>query len=568
MSPAYDSVDPFRLTPDPDAYVPRRAGEEALAALAAFLRVGAPQIALRGPPGIGKTLLLRVIADRLAGHLTVVQVPYPVLPPEEICSWILGLIGETPGNDDERTLISLARRLRENGSGLAILIDDAGSMPLPTVRRISRVASEARPALRLVFVLPDDAKGDEVIEALGPGVESVPFTELMNRRETAAYVRARLARARVPDGVHRGFDDAVLDAIHEDAEGIPQLVNTLALEWLSRISARIVEDAQKGGPRATAAARAEAGDPRESRLGSALLGPSGPGVDDPWLAPGSESPTERVADSSAEPAPTLRPAPDTGAPPNPLAPPARRPSAPRSPRRVALAVAAGAGLFALGISVGRMSVPGPAPSPVGDRLALEEPEAKASEESRPAPFLERTPLPDVSAAAPLHPLEAVVAAAEDELEEELAVEAWIGEEASAPGIAAEQTAPATSEEVALATPDEVGPPAAEPAFETDGASPPAAEPTLELALVDAGEIANGAPVRVDAAESAPPPVLVSVNASPWAAIEVDGRDVGLTPLADLPMEEGEHEFRAALPDGRVFVRTVRVTPLNRRVIFP
>ncbi|MCZ6784724.1 MAG: PEGA domain-containing protein, partial [Proteobacteria bacterium] len=91
---------------------------------------------------------------------------------------------------------------------------------------------------------------------------------------------------------------------------------------------------------------------------------------------------------------------------------------------------------------------------------------------------------------------------------------------------------------------------------------------LELALVDAGEIANGAPVRVDAAESAPPRVLVSVNASPWATIEVDGRDVGLTPLADLPLEEGEHEFRAALPDGRVFVRTVRVTPLNRRVIFP
>ena len=34
------------------------------------------------------------------------------------------------------------------------------------------------------------------------------------------------------------------------------------------------------------------------------------------------------------------------------------------------------------------------------------------------------------------------------------------------------------------------------------------------------------------------------------------------------MEKGEHEFRATLPDGRVFVRTVAVTPLNRRVIFP
>jgi hypothetical protein len=63
-------------------------------------------------------------------------------------------------------------------------------------------------------------------------------------------------------------------------------------------------------------------------------------------------------------------------------------------------------------------------------------------------------------------------------------------------------------------------------------------------------------------------VSVSLNARPWARIEVDGRDVGLTPLAGLRLTQGAHRFRARLADGRVIERTVQIDSGSNRVVFP
>jgi hypothetical protein len=62
-------------------------------------------------------------------------------------------------------------------------------------------------------------------------------------------------------------------------------------------------------------------------------------------------------------------------------------------------------------------------------------------------------------------------------------------------------------------------------------------------------------------------VLVSVNATPWATIEIDGRLVGETPLADVPLTPGPHRFVARLPDGRVLERVVDVGVGNTNVAF-
>jgi hypothetical protein len=70
------------------------------------------------------------------------------------------------------------------------------------------------------------------------------------------------------------------------------------------------------------------------------------------------------------------------------------------------------------------------------------------------------------------------------------------------------------------------------------------------------------------AARAPTPILVSLNARPWARIEVDGRDVGVTPLADVPIAPGIHRFRAHLADGRVIEQTAHIDAYRNRVIFP
>jgi hypothetical protein len=76
------------------------------------------------------------------------------------------------------------------------------------------------------------------------------------------------------------------------------------------------------------------------------------------------------------------------------------------------------------------------------------------------------------------------------------------------------------------------------------------------------------PEPVRPAARAPTPILVSLNARPWARIEVDGRDVGVTPLADVPIAPGIHRFRAHLADGRVIEQTARIDAYRDRVIFP
>jgi hypothetical protein len=71
-----------------------------------------------------------------------------------------------------------------------------------------------------------------------------------------------------------------------------------------------------------------------------------------------------------------------------------------------------------------------------------------------------------------------------------------------------------------------------------------------------------------APKASPAPIPVSLNARPWAHVEVDGREVGVTPLANLRLAPGLHHFRARLSDGRVIARTLRIDANRDHVVFP
>ena len=55
---------------------------------------------------------------------------------------------------------------------------------------------------------------------------------------------------------------------------------------------------------------------------------------------------------------------------------------------------------------------------------------------------------------------------------------------------------------------------------------------------------------------------------PWAKVEVDGRDVGVTPLNEpLMLAAGDHVVRLVNPDlGKDITRTVRITASSREVL--
>lgn len=90
------------------------------------------------------------------------------------------------------------------------------------------------------------------------------------------------------------------------------------------------------------------------------------------------------------------------------------------------------------------------------------------------------------------------------------------------------------------------------------------------------QLANAAPSTPDEAAlpriASPPtvaaePVLVSINAEPWAVIEIDGRPAGETPTAGIRLLPGRHRFAARMPDGRTDERVVDVDASNRRIVF-
>src|SRR5690606_21896116 len=116
--------------------------------------------------------------------------------------------------------------------------------------------------------------------------------------------------------------------------------------------------------------------------------------------------------------------------------------------------------------------------------------------------------------------------------------------------AASSTAAPTPIDVAAAPPVAPSPASAAPAApEPAGAPAPPAE---------------AAPEAAAAAE----PVLVNVNARPWAHIAVDGEALGVTPLGNVPIEPGLRRIRAEMADGTVIEREVRIDAANRRVSFP
>src|SRR5262245_50509117 len=117
MEPARARPDPFGLTPDTAAYVPREATERALAELAEAVHGRARPVVLLAPGGAGKTLLLHLLAQRCQPALRSVYLPNPRLEPLELCTWVVRHLGGPPGFDPLLLLRSAAAHLREHEQG-------------------------------------------------------------------------------------------------------------------------------------------------------------------------------------------------------------------------------------------------------------------------------------------------------------------------------------------------------------------------------------------------------------------------------------------------------------------
>jgi type II secretory pathway predicted ATPase ExeA len=219
------AMDPFGATCDPRLYVPRLDSEAALTSLHEGLVAGRRVLALSGPPGLGKTMVLRMLAAQLRGARCV-YVPYAALAIEELAQVVLDAVGESaPHAEAVSTLAAYAKQTL--GEPLVLLLDDASALPGATARALRQQADALDGALRLVAAAVDDARAAAAIAALGDDILHVRLRHPMTPPEVGAYVRGRIDRAGI-DAAEHALHDEQIERLAAESAGVPRDVNTLA----------------------------------------------------------------------------------------------------------------------------------------------------------------------------------------------------------------------------------------------------------------------------------------------------------------------------------------------------
>ncbi|TWT95310.1 hypothetical protein Pla108_34550 [Botrimarina colliarenosi] len=224
----------FPAHPRVDRYFAAASSEAARHRLTQCVLRGDGPALLLGAPGVGKTMLLEVLAAELATKLSVVRLASTQLCTRRaLLQAILHGLG-APYRDREEgelrlALTDLLTDSTATGEGVALLVDEAQSLPvrlLEELRVLSNVASDGAPRVRLVLVgthALDEAFTAPELDAFSQRIAARCYLEPLNREETASYVRAHIAVAGGdPD---RLLATDVYGSITRASDGLPRLVN-------------------------------------------------------------------------------------------------------------------------------------------------------------------------------------------------------------------------------------------------------------------------------------------------------------------------------------------------------
>jgi hypothetical protein len=262
--------DPFTVDDEAILYVPRAASERVLGELEQALQRGTHPVALIGAVGIGKSLLFKVVAQRLMSQACCVPVRYEGWSVAELCQWVIReldaretLEGERAlahrptlvkfrewmqrersylqKGDPETALLELAGDLQGRGFPIVLLVDDADSMKPDTAARLVELTAQANGGLVLGLALTEGAPGAGALRgALAPGLKEIRFFEPMTLEETMVYVKERLAKVGASRELRACLDESRIRRLYRYTEGNPRRVHgevgLLHLE-LSRVRA-------------------------------------------------------------------------------------------------------------------------------------------------------------------------------------------------------------------------------------------------------------------------------------------------------------------------------------------
>ncbi len=227
---------PFRITPDTDFFFTGANRGPTLDALIYAITQDEGIVKVTGEVGSGKTMLCRMLLERLPANVETLYLANPSLSRQEI----LGAIADELGIPaDGKASHSLTRALQEaliaryaEGKRVVLLIDEAHAMPaesLEEIRLLSNLESKAAKLLQIALFAQPEL--DERLAATDMRQLRERITQHFNlmplkQGDVAAYIEFRL-RAAGYCGPNP-FSDEGVAMIARLSEGLSRRINILA----------------------------------------------------------------------------------------------------------------------------------------------------------------------------------------------------------------------------------------------------------------------------------------------------------------------------------------------------
>lgn len=228
---------PFKISPDLSYFYKQASREEITDALLYSILRGDGIVKVVGEVGIGKTMILRMVAEKLPKNYQKIYISSPNLSPVDFLKFICSELQIPYANAD--TKHDLVKRLQTHlievyakGQRVVMLVDEAQSMTLDAleeVRLLGNLETETDKLLQIVlFGQPelDVTLADARIKPLRDRIASELSLPPLNQEEVLLYLNYRMRVAgRLDQDV---FNAATAKRIWKITGGFPRAINLLA----------------------------------------------------------------------------------------------------------------------------------------------------------------------------------------------------------------------------------------------------------------------------------------------------------------------------------------------------